>query len=160
MKDVPQSATALKKILPSGKTFCLIGGAFDLIHVGHLHLLEYAATLEDLLVVAVLSDNYIRGYKNSSRPVINQRQRAVMVAALEVVDYVYIASVSPNSPRVLSLLKPDSVVFGEYPRNGPRFRQRIAQVRVSSPNTKIQILPRYTEEEISTGRIIKKIREG
>src|SRR3990167_6260806 len=150
MSNIFQSAIEVKNVLPQSKRFTMVGGCFDLIHVGHLHLLEYAATLEDLLVVAVLSDNYIRGYKNSSRPVINQRQRAVMVAALEVVDYVYIASVSPNSPRVLSLLKPDSVVFGEYPRNGPRFRQRIAQVRVSSPNTKIQILPRYTEEEIST----------
>lgn len=116
MKYLPRSAQALKKILPPGKTFCLVGGAFDLIHVGHLHLLEYAATLEDLLVVAVLSDNYVRGYKNSSRPIINQRQRAAMVEALRVVDYVYIARVSPNSSRVLALLKPDSVVFGENGR--------------------------------------------
>jgi len=64
MKNVPQSAATLKKILPPGKTFCLVGGAFDLIHVGHLHLLEYAATLEDLLVIAVLSDKYVHSYKN------------------------------------------------------------------------------------------------
>jgi cytidyltransferase-like protein len=160
MKNVPQSAAALKKILLHGKTFCLVGGAFDLIHVGHLHLLEYAATLEDLLVVAVLSDNYVRGYKNSSRPIINQRQRATMVAALRVVDYVYIARASPNSPRVLALLKPTSVVFGENGRDEVRLQQRIAQVRASSPDTKIQILPRYTKEEISTGRIIKKIRSS
>jgi|SRR3989344_3827160 len=160
MKNVPRSAAALKKILPPGKTFCLVGGAFDLIHVGHLHLLEYAATLEELLVVAVLSDNYVRSYKNSSRPVISQKQRAVMVAAIRYVDFVYIANVSPNSSRILSLLKPDSIVFGEDTRNEIRFQQRMAQVRVSSPGTKIQILPRYTEEEISTGRIIKKIRDG
>lgn len=160
MENILRSDAALKKTLPPGKTFCLVGGAFDLIHVGHLHLLEYAATLEDLLVVAVLSDNYVRGYKNSSRPVINQRQRAAMVAAMKVVDYVYLSSVSPNSPRVLSLLKPDSVVFGEDSRNETRFQQRLAQVRASSPKTKIQILPRYTEEEISTGSIIRKIRGG
>ncbi|MDB5225357.1 MAG: ADP-heptose synthase [Candidatus Adlerbacteria bacterium] len=160
MKSVPRSAHALRKLLPPGKSFCLVGGVFDLIHVGHLHLLEYAATLENLLVVAVLSDNYVRGYKNSSRPIINQWQRAAMVAALRCVDYVYLAGVSPNSPRVLSLLKPGSIVFGENSGDEVRFQQRLAQVRASSPDTKIQILPRYTEEEISTGSIIRKIKGG
>lgn len=156
MKDFPRSARALKKILPPGKTFCLVGGSFDLIHVGHVYLLEYAATLEDLLVVAVLSDKYVQGYKNSTRPIINQRQRAIMAAAIRHVDYVYISSVSPNSPRILSLLRPNSIVFG----NGSEAKldQRIAQVKVSSPDTRIKILPRYDEEEISTGSIIKKIR--
>ncbi len=160
MKNVPRRAAALKKLLPPDKTFCLVGGAFDLLHVGHLHLLEYAATLEDLLVVAVLSDRYVHSYKNSSRPIISQRQRAAMVAAIRYVDFVYISDVSPNSPRVLSLLKPDTVVFGEDLQNEARFQQRIAQVKVSSSGTKIQILPRYTEEEISTGSIIRKIRGG
>jgi cytidyltransferase-like protein len=160
MKSIPRSAQTLKKLLPQGKSFCLVGGAFGLIHVGHLHLLEYAAALEDLLVVAVLSDSYVRGYKNSSRPVINQRQRATMVAALRCVDLVYVASVSPNSPRTLSLLKPDSVVFGEDPLSEARLKQRVAHVKGCSPHTKIQILPRYTQEEISTGLILKKIRGG
>ena len=58
-----------------------------------------------------------------------------MVAAIRFVDYVYVTNVSPNSPRVLSLLKPDSVVFGKDPQNGTRFEQRIAQVKASSPKT-------------------------
>lgn len=160
MKNVPRSAITLKKLLPPEKTFCLVGGAFDLLHVGHLHLFEHAATLEDLLVVAVLSDKYVHGYKNSTRPIINQKQRAAMVAAVRYVDFVYISDTSPSSPHTLSLLKPDSVVFGEDLQNEARFQQRIAQVKLSSPNTKIQILPRYTEEEISTGSIIRKIKSG
>lgn len=160
MPTILRSASALKKVLPPDKTFCLVGGAFDLIHVGHIHLLEYAARLEDLLVVAVLSDAYVRGYKGSNRPIINQRQRAIMVAALRCVDYVYIARVSPNNPHVLSLLKPHSVVFGENGQDKERFRQRIAQVRASSPDTRIRTLPRYTKEETSTGLIIRKIRDG
>ena len=158
MKNVPQSATALKKIMPHGKTFCLVGGAFDLIHVGHLHLLEYAATLEDMLVVAVLSDKYVRGYKDPDRPIINQRQRAAMVAAIRHVDYVYIADVSPNDPRILSLLKPNSIVFGEDIGNETRLIRRTARVKAYSPGTKVKILPRYTKEKISSGLIIQKIR--
>lgn len=158
MKSVPRSAQALKELLPPDKSFCLVGGVFDLLHVGHLHLLEYAATLEQLLVVAVLSDIYVREYKNSSRPIINQRQRAEMVSALRCVDYVYLAEVSPNSARTLDLLRPDSIVFGKDPLSETRLQQRITQVKSSSPKTRIEILPRYTEEEISTGLIIRKIR--
>jgi bifunctional ADP-heptose synthase (sugar kinase/adenylyltransferase) len=61
---------------------------------------------------------------------------------------------------VLSLLKPDSLVFGEDLRNEARLQQRIDQVKASSPGTKIQILPRHDEGKISTSSIIKKIRSG
>jgi cytidyltransferase-like protein len=158
MKSIPESAEALKTVLPADKTFCLVGGVFDLIHVGHLHLLEYAASLEDMLVVAVLTDRYVRGYKDPSRPIINQRQRSAMVASIRFVDYAYLADVSPNSKEVISLLKPNSIVFGEDAVNQTRVNQRIAQVEESSPATKIRMLPRYNEERVSTGSIIKKIR--
>lgn len=158
MKNVMRSARELKKVLPRNKTFCLVGGCFDLIHVGHLHLLEYAAKLENLLVVAVLSDEYARDYKDLNRPIINQRQRATMVASIKDVDYVYVSNISPSSPEVLSLLRPDSIVFCKEAGNEKRLRQRIAQVRRSSPDTKIRLLARYDEEEVSTSYIIKKIR--
>lgn len=159
MRTFPTNPNDLKKILPPGKSFCLVGGCFDLIHVGHLHLLEYAATLNDLLVVAVLSDRYVQTYKHSNRPVINERQRASMVASIRGVDHVYIADESPNSPEVLSLLIPDSIVFGAEAGNESRIQQRIDQVSASSPKTNVRLLPRYGEETVSTGYIIRKIRE-
>ena len=159
MQTFPTNPNELKKILPPGKSFCLIGGCFDLIHVGHLHLLKYAATLNDFLVVAVLSDRYVQTYKHANRPIINERQRASMVASIRCVDYVYIADESPSNHEVLSLLVPDSIVFGAETGNELRIQQRIEQVRRSSPKTNIRLLPRYEDETISTGYIIKKIRE-
>ena len=160
MSHILESAEALKKMLPSDKTICLVGGCFDLIHVGHLHLLEYASTLENLLVVAVLSDGYIRGYKDTGRPVINQKQRAAMVASIRFVDRVYISDQSPNSSSTLCVLRPDSVVFGIESGREEELSKRIAQVRASVPKTKVRLLARYDEEEISTGYIIDKIRKG
>lgn len=113
MDNIFLNATEVKNVLPQSKTFTLVGGCFDLIHVGHLHLLEYAASLEEILVVAVLSDAYARSYKNSQRPVIDQSQRARMVASIRCVDLVYISDVSSSSPETLQLLKPNSIVFGE-----------------------------------------------
>ncbi|MEX0925020.1 MAG: adenylyltransferase/cytidyltransferase family protein [Candidatus Paceibacterota bacterium] len=60
MKRIFDNVNEIKKSLPSGKSFTLVGGSFDLFHVGHIHVLEYASTLEDILVVAVLSDDFVR----------------------------------------------------------------------------------------------------
>ncbi len=157
MDRIFHSATEIKNILTLGKTFTLIGGCFDLIHAGHIHLFEYASSLEDLLVVAVLSDNYIKKYKESDRPIINERQRAKMVASIRYVDFVYIAETSPNSYETLFLLKPNSVVFGNEKSNTEKIQQRMETITESSPNTKTHLFPRYKAEEISTSYIIKKI---
>lgn len=159
MNKIFQNATEVKNVLSQGKTFTLVGGCFDLIHVGHIHLLEYAASLEEILVVAVLSDAYARKYKDPQRPIINQKQRAVMVASIRFVDFVYVSDISPSSPDTLKLLKPDSVVFGEESGDTEKIQQRIKNIANSSPDTKIRLLSRYDEEEISTSHIISKIRK-
>lgn len=158
MKTFFDSAESLKQALPRGKTFTLIGGCFDLLHVGHVHALEEASKLEDLLVAAVLSDRYARSYKNSGRPILNQKQRAAVVANLRFVDYVFIADESPSSAETLSTLKPDSVVFGEEAGKESKIRQRMLKVKKYSPLTKIKLLPRYKEDNISTSQIISKVR--
>jgi cytidyltransferase-like protein len=158
MKYIFQNLAEIVAVLPNDKKVTLVGGCFDLIHVGHIHLLEYAASLEDLLVVAVLSDAYARVYKDIERPVIIQKQRAVMVASSRFVDFVYISDVSPSSVETLQLLKPASVVFGDEASDSTKVQQRISNITVASPDTKVHFLPRYTEEEISTSSIIKKIR--
>jgi cytidyltransferase-like protein len=158
VKKIIENVGDLKKIIPKNKTFTLVGGCFDLLHVGHVHLLEYASSLEDLLVVAVLSDENIRGYKKSGRPIINEKQRAVMLASMIVVDYVFIACINPNGHETISLLQPDSVVFG-----GGVVADKIERwsntIKKYSYRTNINIFPRYTKEEVSASLIIKKIRE-
>ena len=157
--NIFQNALEVRGILPKGKSFTLVGGCFDLIHVGHIHLLEYAASLEDLLVVAVLSDEYVGNYKDLEQPIINQRQRAKMVASTKFADFVYVSDISPSSPETLQLFRPDSVVFGEEPGNEEKTQQRVRNIVNFSPSTKVWFLPRYVEEEISTSYIINKIRD-
>ena len=156
--NIFQNAVELQKVLPKNRKFTLIGGCFDLIHVGHLHLLEHAASLEEVLVVAVLSDAYTRTYKGIQRPVINQDQRARMVASVRFVDFVYISDGSPSSVEALQLLKPDTVVFEEESGTTEKMQKRLSQIATSSPNTRVEFLPRYKKEEVSTGGIIRKIR--
>jgi D-beta-D-heptose 7-phosphate kinase / D-beta-D-heptose 1-phosphate adenosyltransferase len=157
MNNIFESVTEMKNTLPKDRRFTLIGGYLDLIHVGHIYLLEYAATLEYLLVVAVLSDSYAQKHKDSRRPIINQNQRVKMVASIRIVDFAYVSHTSPSSLETLELLKPDSVVFDEG-GDKERLDQRMKNIAIASPSTKIRFLPRYNKENISTSYIINKIR--
>ena len=81
-----------------------------------------------------------------------------MVASIRFVDFVYISDVSSSSPETLQLLKPNSVVFGEEASNAEKMQRRVKNIAYYSPGTKIRLLPRYSEEDVSTGRIIERIK--
>jgi rfaE bifunctional protein nucleotidyltransferase chain/domain len=95
----------------NGKTVALANGVFDLLHVGHVRYLQAARELADVLVVAVNSDASTRAYKGPGRPVVPERERAEMVAALACVDQVVIFD-APDVRGVLRALKPDVHVKG------------------------------------------------
>lgn len=89
-----------------GRTVAFANGCFDLLHVGHVRYLADAAAQADVLVVAVNDDSSVRGLKGEGRPILNGSDRAEMIAALEVVDYVVLFA-DPDVRRLLRLLKPD-----------------------------------------------------
>jgi len=87
-------------------TIAFANGAFDLLHVGHIRYLEGAKREADRLVVAINSDQSIRGLKGPSRPILPEADRAELVSALRAVDYVVIFH-EPTVAPLLELLKPD-----------------------------------------------------
>jgi rfaE bifunctional protein nucleotidyltransferase chain/domain len=74
----------------SGKKIVLANGVFDLLHVGHVRYLQAARGEGDLLVVGINSDASTRKLKGEGRPILTERARAALVAALKSVDYVVI----------------------------------------------------------------------
>ena len=86
-----------------GRTFVFANGCFDVLHVGHVRYLTGAAAEGDRLIVAVNDDASVRGLKGPSRPVQMAGDRAALVAALRVVDYVVVFSDS-DVERLLTLL--------------------------------------------------------
>ena len=95
----------------AGKTLVFTNGVFDLLHVGHVRYLAAARALGDALVVAVNSDRTVRELKGEGRPVIDENERAEILAALRPVDYVTIFDdVSPRS--LIAKLLPDVLVKG------------------------------------------------
>jgi rfaE bifunctional protein nucleotidyltransferase chain/domain len=94
-----------------GKRLVFTNGVFDLLHVGHVRYLASAQSLGDALVVAINSDRSVRELKGAGRPVVNENERAEILAALRHVTYVTIFDeVSPRS--LIARLMPDVLVKG------------------------------------------------
>src|SRR5687768_13592847 len=104
----------------AGRTVVHCHGCFDIVHPGHIHHLQFARSLGDLLVVSVSADTHVN--KGVNRPLIPDDLRASSVAALECVDWVYV-NPDPTAVGLLEQLQPDVYVKGrEYERsNDPRF---------------------------------------
>lgn len=95
----------------AGKAMVFTNGVFDLVHVGHVRYLAAARALGDALVVAINSDRTVGELKGEGRPVINETERAEVLAAMRQVDYVTIFDdLSPRS--LIAQLLPDVLVKG------------------------------------------------
>lgn len=110
------SAGALKRRVRSAqsrrKKVVFTNGCFDLLHAGHVKLLERCRSFGDLLIVGINSDSSIRRLKKGpGRPILHQKDRALLLAALGCVDYVVIFP--EDTPRQLILkIRPDILVKG------------------------------------------------
>ena len=94
-----------------GKTIVFTNGVYDLIHAGHVTLLEKSKRLGDVLVVGINSDASVKRLKGPKRPIATQSDRALVLAALEAVDYV--AFFAEDTPyELIGKLKPDILVKG------------------------------------------------
>src|SRR5271169_364616 len=86
----PGLAAILEEHRRASRKIVFANGVFDLLHVGHVRYLEGARAEGDVLVVGVNSDSSTRKLKGEGRPILTERARAALVAALACVDYVVI----------------------------------------------------------------------
>jgi len=89
-----EALSAIRKQIPEDKSITLVGGAFDLLHPGHLHVIDHAKGLGDVLVVSVLPDHHVKSYKGEKRPILPEDHRLTMVKALKSVDHAFISDAS------------------------------------------------------------------
>ncbi|PCI78447.1 D-glycero-beta-D-manno-heptose 1-phosphate adenylyltransferase [Candidatus Aerophobetes bacterium] len=135
-----------------GNTIATINGCFDLLHVGHLHMLYLASKQADILIVMLNSDASVKKYKGQSRPIHLLEERMQMIAALEFVDFVTVFEEStPNA--VLEIIRPDvhvnSVEYGENCIEAPVVKKH---------GGKIALIPFI--EGFSSTSIVEKIKQS
>jgi D-glycero-beta-D-manno-heptose 1-phosphate adenylyltransferase len=95
----------------AGRRLVFTNGCFDLLHPGHVRLLEAARAEGDLLVVGLNSDASVRALKGEGRPIVPQEERAEALRALEAVDRVLVYE-DPTPRAVIAALLPDVLVKG------------------------------------------------
>jgi len=137
----------------NGRRIVFTNGCFDLLHPGHIRSLEQARELGDALIVGLNSDASVRQLKGEGRPLLPERERAEILAALESVDAVIIFD-APTPREVIARLLPDVLVKGgDWSGNQIVGREEVeaAGGRVVS----VPVLPGF-----STTDILRKIREG
>jgi D-beta-D-heptose 7-phosphate kinase/D-beta-D-heptose 1-phosphate adenosyltransferase len=133
----------------AGERITFTNGCFDLLHIGHITLLERARREGDRLVVGINSDSSVRGLKGPTRPIVGDRERAQILASLSAVDAVVIFN-EPTPLRVIEALRPDVIVKG-----GDYTDETVVGAKeVRSWGGRVKIVP--TVEGFSTTSIIAK----
>jgi len=95
----------------AGKTVVFTNGCYDILHPGHIRLLEKARSLGDVLILGLNTDASVARLKGRSRPLIPQRERAAMALALEAVDAV--TFFDEDTPReLIAEVLPDILIKG------------------------------------------------
>ena len=93
------------------KKIVFTNGVFDIIHFGHIDYLQKAKALGDILIVGLNTDNSVKKFKATDRPVQNQNDRARILTAFEAVDYVIMFS-EETPERLIKMVRPDILVKG------------------------------------------------
>jgi rfaE bifunctional protein nucleotidyltransferase chain/domain len=135
----------------AGKVVVFTNGCFDLMHIGHIRLLQKARKQGDCLVVAVNSDSSVRRIKGPDRPKNPEKERAEVLAALGCVDWVTIFDES-DPLDLIKLLKPDVLVKGaDWPAE-----EIVGASEVRESGGQVLRIP--LEPGISTSALFERIR--
>lgn len=148
--DRAELVTRVDRWRASGKTIAFTNGCFDLLHAGHLALLHQAAECGDKLVLAINSDASVQRLKGAGRPVVSQRERAAMLAALAGVDAVTIFDEDTPLETILAV-RPDILVKGQ----DYTIEQVVGRDVVESGGGRIALVPLLPER--STSALIDRI---
>lgn len=139
-----------------GKKTVLVGGCFDILHIGHISLLENAKKQGDILIVLLESDQSITQKKGSDRPLHTQQQRAEVLAALRFVDYIILLPEHMTHDAYDHLVKavqPDIMATTE---NDPGIVHKKRQASITGAQV---VTVNQTIQDISTSRIVSALHK-
>jgi D-beta-D-heptose 7-phosphate kinase/D-beta-D-heptose 1-phosphate adenosyltransferase len=133
----------------NGERVVFTNGCFDLLHMGHITLLDQARSFGDRLIVAINSDASVRELKGPTRPIVGERERGRVLAALAATDAVIVFD-EPTPLEVILAAKPDVIVKGgDY-----RVETIVGAQQVKSWGGQVKIVP--IVEGFSTTKLIQE----
>ena len=148
IKSFGQIAAAVTKLKKSGKKIVFTNGCFDILHIGHIKIIERAKSFGDVLIIGLNSDSSVRKIKGPSRPVNRENDRAEILAALSAVDFV-VKFPQPTPHELIKIIRPDILVKGSDWAGG-----EIVGREFAGAVRRVQLRKGY-----STTRTIEKIKK-
>ena len=142
----------IKKLKKQQNSIVFTNGCFDLLHKGHIDLLNKASTFGDILIVGLNSDNSVKTLKGKDRPIENERRRSKKLLEISNVDYVIIFNSETPRDLIMKIMPDVLVKGGDYNKNDV-----VGSNEVVSAGGKVKIVP--LTKGFSTTSIIKS-REG
>src|SRR5580700_3357745 len=139
----------------NGKRVVCVVGVFDLLHPGHIRLLEQARAQGDILVVAIQSDAHARGKKGAGRPIMPAAERAEIVAAFEAVDAAVELGEEAPATKFMEEFAPDILVEGSSGSSG----KNAANMKDSAGAPRVAVVHIPPEPGHSTSRLIERIKQ-
>jgi D-glycero-beta-D-manno-heptose 1-phosphate adenylyltransferase len=131
-----EAAERVAELKHQGKSVVFTNGCFDLLHPGHTRYLAEARKLGDVLLVAVNSDRSVRELKGPARPIFPEQERAEILAALSVVDYVTIFDDATPQKLIAALLPQVLVKGGNWAPD-----QIVGREEVEAAGGKVVLIP-------------------
>lgn len=154
LMTLQQAIELRQRLREKGLKLTLTNGCFDLLHPGHVYFLQEAAKLGDALWIALNSSQSVKALKGPSRPIMDDAQRAYMLAALECVDGVFLFE-TPRLDKEITALTPDFYAkAGDYSLETLDASEREALL---SAGTRIHFKPFLPG--FSTTQFIQKIHD-
>ena len=143
------SARKLKMSLPARKRIVLVGGCFDILHIGHVRFLSEAKRMGDYLVVLLEGDQKLKKLKGGKRPIFIQKERAEMLSALGSVNLIVLLPTMDTDRSYLNLIKrikPDVIAVTE---NDPLMEKKRRQAE--EVGSELRIIP--LTKTVSTSKL-------
>jgi D-glycero-beta-D-manno-heptose 1-phosphate adenylyltransferase len=136
-----------------GSGLVVVTGVFDLLHIGHLRFLEAARALGDTLAVGVEDDERVRRWKGAGRPIQAQEDRCALLAALRVVDRVFVIAGERVDPEYyVELLRPLGARYLAVTADDPFLEAKRAALLKIGIELRV-VTPRI--ENYSTSRLVR-----
>ncbi len=152
VRDRAEMPAVIERLHGAGRRVAFTNGCFDLLHIGHVQLIQYARRQADALIVGLNSDQSARALKGPGRPINSEGVRSRLLASMADVDYVVLFDETSVLPLIQEL-RPDVLVKGgDYPKEGV-----VGYEFVESYGGEVKLAP--VAKGFSTTELIRKIAQ-
>ena len=153
LKTLAELMKIVEGLKKESKKIVFTNGCFDILHLGHIRYLKEAKKLGDILIIGLNSDKSVRSLKGENRPLVKEKDRAEILSALEVVDYIVIFNELTPKNLIDRIIPQVLVKGGDWEKD-----EVVGRDTVEAHRGEVAIIPEV--KGYSTSALINKIQKA